>query len=348
MTVVFRAEDEPTATRLDYLRHLVADTIVPFGLRIEAERGFRAQILTGELGAFSFTKVTAPPLEAFRTSRLIRSSDPELLKIDVQVRGRTVFGQDGRQALLNPGDFTLMDLSRPSHVAETSAVHEVVAVKFPRTMLALPPDEVAQLTAVPISGQSGLGAPISSLTSHLVRHLDSYDPAEAARLSAALIDMLVVVLASRLDRTAMVLPGTRGRALLMSVQAFIEQHLGDPGLSPDAIARSHHISVRYLYKLFETQGTTVGEWIRHRRLEHCRRDLLDPGLRDRPAYAIAARWGFFDPAHFTRAFRAAHGHPPAEYRRLHLMPPVPSARTQDADPRPRRSPPPDRGSPGDT
>jgi methylphosphotriester-DNA--protein-cysteine methyltransferase len=27
-----------------------------------------------------------------------------------------------------------------------------------------------------------------------------------------------------------------------------------------------------------------------------------------------ARWGFTDPAHFSRAFRAAYGMPPAEYR----------------------------------
>jgi AraC-like DNA-binding protein len=30
--------------------------------------------------------------------------------------------------------------------------------------------------------------------------------------------------------------------------------------------------------------------------------------------AIAARWGLMDAAHFSRAFRAAYGLPPAEYR----------------------------------
>jgi AraC-like DNA-binding protein len=31
-----------------------------------------------------------------------------------------------------------------------------------------------------------------------------------------------------------------------------------------------------LHRLFETQETTAAEWIRHRRLDRCRRDLLDP------------------------------------------------------------------------
>jgi hypothetical protein len=51
-------------------------------------------------------------------------------------------------------------------------------------------------------------------------------------------------------------------------------------------------------------------------LERCRRDLLDPSLGDVPVSAIAARWGLTNAAHFSRAFRAAYGASPVEYRRL--------------------------------
>jgi AraC-like DNA-binding protein len=50
-------------------------------------------------------------------------------------------------------------------------------------------------------------------------------------------------------------------------------------------------------------------------MEQCRRDLSDPALESRPVAAIAMRWGFSSAADFSRAFRAAHGMPPAEYRR---------------------------------
>ena len=92
--------------------------------------------------------------------------------------------------------------------------------------------------------------------------------------------------------------------------------LADPGLSPDMVATAHHVSPRYLYKLFEGEETGVAGWIRERRLERCRRDLLDPALSELPVSAIAFRWGFADAAHFTRVFRTAYGHPPGEYRRL--------------------------------
>ncbi|MCQ0006703.1 helix-turn-helix domain-containing protein [Actinomadura madurae] len=102
--------------------------------------------------------------------------------------------------------------------------------------------------------------------------------------------------------------------MLLRVHAYIDARLGDPGLTPGRIAAAHHISVRHLYTLFEAQGTSVAEWIRLRRLERVRADLLDPALRARPVSAIAARWGFPNAAHFNRVFRAVHGEPPGEFR----------------------------------
>jgi AraC-like DNA-binding protein len=60
----------------------------------------------------------------------------------------------------------------------------------------------------------------------------------------------------------------------------------------------------------------VAAWIRQHRLEHCHRDLADPGQRSRPIHAIAAHWGFTDKAHFSRLFRVTYGIPPSEFRHL--------------------------------
>ncbi|MBO0807953.1 MAG: helix-turn-helix domain-containing protein [Actinobacteria bacterium] len=108
--------------------------------------------------------------------------------------------------------------------------------------------------------------------------------------------------------------GCCGRALLVSVHRYIEERLGEPNLSPAVIAAAHHVSVRYLYRLFERQGMSVAGWIRHRRLERCRRDLLDPEQWGRSVASIGARRGFADPVHFSRVFRAAYGLPPGEFR----------------------------------
>jgi AraC-like DNA-binding protein len=63
------------------------------------------------------------------------------------------------------------------------------------------------------------------------------------------------------------------------------------------------------------------------RVERCRADLTDPRLEGMPVHAIGARWGFRSPADFSRAFRAAHGIPPGDYRRQALV----AGRTADAE-----------------
>jgi AraC-like DNA-binding protein len=314
MSVLIRVDDEPPRSRPDYFRHVVADTFVPFDVRTDPDRELRARLVTEQVGAVQVTKVSAPPLKAFRTRRHIRASDPELFKLEAPASGPTVFAQSDREAVLNAGDLTLLDLSRPCLLADRGREHANVAVMFPHAALPLRHDELSRLTAVRISGQDGLGAPISSLTRHISQHLVDHDSEEGARLGTALIDLLVVALAERLDRVRTVAPATRRRALVASVQTYVERRLPDPLLSPASIAAAHHISLRYLYKLFETEHTSVAGWIRERRLERCRRDLLDPALADRPVSTIAARWGLLDPAYFSRAFRAAYGLPPSEYR----------------------------------
>jgi AraC-like DNA-binding protein len=313
MSVVFRAEDEPVTSRVDYWRHVGGQAFVPLDLRILDGPDFRSRILAGDVGAVRVTEVIAPAAELRRTAKLIRRSDPELYKVNVVVRGSLVVDQDGRQARLGPGDFSFLDLSRPGRWANTP-VH-LVNVAFPRALLPLRQDEVARLTAVRIPGDRGSGALISSLTRKLPSHLDDHEVADGARLGTAVLDLLTVALAGRLDRRSVTPGDTRHRALLVRIHAFIERRLGDPELSPGMIAAAHYISVRYLHKLFEPQPDSVAGWIRRRRLDRCRRDLLDPALQARPVSAIGARWGFTDPIHFSHAFRAAYGVPPGEYRR---------------------------------
>jgi AraC-like DNA-binding protein len=121
------------------------------------------------------------------------------------------------------------------------------------------------------------------------------------------------------DRPPAAPPQTHRQALLQRIDGFIDQHLGDPELSPGMVATANHISVRYLHKLFQEHDLTVAAWIRRRRLDRCRRDLADPELWARPVGAIGARWGFIDGAHFSRVFRAAFGIPPRQYRRQAAM-----------------------------
>ncbi|MFE2971664.1 helix-turn-helix transcriptional regulator [Streptomyces sp. NPDC059340] len=159
-----------------------------------------------------------------------------------------------------------------------------------------------------------MGAILSQFLTRLAAEAASCQPQDAVRLGAVTVDLITAFLAHHAHTEDLVPHESRQQALMVSIHSFIERNLGNAHLSPTVVAAAHHISVRYLHRLFQQQGTTVSAWIRHRRLERCRRDLAEPELRVRPVHAIAARWGFPRPADFTRAFRTAYGVPPSEYR----------------------------------
>jgi AraC-like DNA-binding protein len=92
---------------------------------------------------------------------------------------------------------------------------------------------------------------------------------------------------------------------------YIERHLLDGAVTVGDIATAHGVSVRTVNRIFNATGQTVGEVIRVRRLARAREDLIDSDLS---VSAIAHRWGFSDPSHFTRSFKAHYGASPREYR----------------------------------
>lgn len=312
VSAVYQAHDVPVTSRVDYWEHILEDVLVPLRGCHDGAEDFRARLTAGDVGTVRVAESTTPAGACVRTSRLANRSRPDLYEIDVLTSGQVVIEQAGRQAQLQAGDIAFVDPLRPARYVSTLSKH--VTVLVPRTMLALHEDDLARLAGVRVAGDRGSGALLSSLARQLPHHLDDYDPVESVRLGTALVDLLDAAMATGLDGDQVLPVGTHQRVLLRQIYAFIDQHLGDPDLSPAGVAAAHHISLRYLHKLFETERATVAGWIRQRRLDRCRRDLLDPGHRARPVGAIAARWGLPNAAHFSRAFKAAYGMPPVEFR----------------------------------
>jgi AraC-like DNA-binding protein len=318
VSVVHRADGVPPGSREEYWRHVIGEVVG----RLEPVAGLPDRIAACAVGVLGVGDVSASePGLARRTHVHLRSSDPHVLKIDLVASGRVVVEQGGREADLGPGDFTLVDGARPATWTMPGPTR-IVAVTFPRSLLPLRDRSLARLTGAPVKGDRGVPALVSSIARQLPAHADDWGASGGARAGTALLDLLVAAVAEDLPDARSSESGPR--ALLLRIHAFIEEHLPDPALSPAGIAAAHHISVRYLHRLFEGEETTVAAWIRRRRLERCRRDLLDPALASVPAYAIGERWGLHGAARFNRTFRAAFGMPPAEFRAT----PPPSRRRQ--------------------
>jgi AraC-like DNA-binding protein len=322
MGVLIRTGDVPAARRHDAWRSIVCDTLGPLDLRIDPDAPLRGVIEAGRLGPLSVGRVrTSTPHSVYRTAGLIRRESPEFYRVVMAVSGSPLLAQDGRHARLSRGEFAVYDFGRPYELTYDTPV-QLAVFSVPHALLALPLDAVAQITAVPIAADGGAAALTGPLLRRVATDLETYQPASAARLSTVVTDLLTTALAERIDAAGLVAVQSRERLLLRRVHAFIEEHLGDVDLAPGVVATAHHISLRHLHRLFETEQTTVAGWIRHRRLERCRKDLADPATHTLPVSTVAARWGLPDPAQFSRLFRHAYGLPPAEYRRSCLPAPA--------------------------
>ncbi|WP_344744743.1 helix-turn-helix domain-containing protein [Streptosporangium vulgare] len=330
---VLRLDGVPVRERFDFWWEAVARSVVSVDVSSDQAADFWAEMHMLDLGVAQLSRVRCVSFDARRSPSRIRRSDPGHYQLSLTLRGRSGIQQVGREAGLAPTDITLYDTSRTFHawtVAEDPgsrtadgsrpSVSDGLILQFPRDLLPLPASAAERLLAVRLSGRDGIGGLLSGYLHQLIAQLDSRSPSEALRLSTVALDLVAALLAHELDTDASGFLSDPNGVLLMRVQAFIERELGEADLSPSTIAAAHHISVRHLHRLFQSEGVTLGGWIRLRRLERCRRDLADPLMDDLPVRAIASRWGFSSDAHFSRAFRAAYGASPAAYRR-HLREP---------------------------
>ncbi len=103
--------------------------------------------------------------------------------------------------------------------------------------------------------------------------------------------------------------------LMARIVAYIDHRLGDPDLCPPSIAAAHYLSIRGLYRMFEARGVSAARFIRSRRLERCRAELVSPSMAGVPVGVIAQRWGFRSCSHFSRVFLEEYGESPAAYRK---------------------------------
>lgn len=302
------------ARNISDFRAAVNDSFVPLQVSSTHPDRFRGMIRGAGIDEVHVSDVRASSHVVERTPELIARGDRPYFKVSLMLAGTGLLIQDDREAVLSPGDLAVYDTSRPYSLVFDQDFRTMV-VMFPRHLLTLPPDMVGQLTAVRISGSEGLGSVVAPYLTQLAGNLDQLAGSTGARLAHSALDLVATVFARELG-----LDGESAdphRALMQRIRGHIDRNLASTDLGPASIAAAHFISTRHLHGLFQEQGTTVSTWIRTRRLEQCRRDLVDPILADRPVAAIAARWGFVDAAHFSRAFKSTYGVSPSEFRAGH-------------------------------
>jgi len=243
-------------------------------------------------------------------------SDPAQAFLALVIEGKGLARSPSGAVLdLMSGDF-LFGAPRTPWTLTVEDDLRLLIVRMPRALLAprllAPVPEPLQL----ISGDTSFVAVFADLLTSLSAKLGQMSAEQFRAIETTLAELLAASILSEGD--AAMLGGVTGRraGVLHRVAQSIEQRLGESELSLSDIAAANGMSVRNLQKLFEAFDKTFSTYVRARRLERCRDDLASPLLGQLSISEICYRWGFTDPAYFSRSFRDEFGVSPREFRRM--------------------------------
>jgi AraC-like DNA-binding protein len=298
--------------RLDFWNNAACEALTEQCAEARSPLTFSGRMTRGEFGELRFVEFTSDAAIIRRSWNHIARSREAFFLLRMQLAGKSVSSQNGRDALLVPGDFTLCDGLRPYKIAFGDTA-SMLTLRISRTTLLRYFGSPESLVLLPMSGTTGPGVLASSLLREVWQAADSVLlPAAVPRIVNALLELI----ASAYDGLPAAKPdkSVLASSLRVRILEHIERNVRDPDLTPTEIARAFRITPRYLHRLFSQQGKTVSRYVLHRRLGGCRAALVDPRLAGRSLTRIAGDHGFKSLPHFSRVFRDEFGMSPSNYR----------------------------------
>ncbi|MDB5985160.1 MAG: Transcriptional regulator, AraC family [Nevskia sp.] len=306
----FTTESYPANQRMDAWR----ESLGKFSLHMKdksVDGGFYGSIssATSPQGIL-FGRITSSPQEL-----VYRDEAPSGgICLALHMEGDATLFDDNRKIGIEAGDILYGPAGATAGVSLQSNFRQLL-VKIPRqafrSRLAVP----LSMKVGRLSGHSGIGHVFAGLLGSIADTIEHLTVDQIRPIEIALSEFLITSLADEDSSTGMLGATSTQTAILHRISQLIESRLNDPDLSINQIAQDAGVSARYLQKLFESASESFSHYLRTRRLERCRADLINPLYAHLSISDICFRWSFNDAAHFSRAFRDEYGMSPRAYRR---------------------------------
>ena len=255
-----------------------------------------------------FNRVVAEASHHRDRSRLRRDGFDHF-NLQVLRFGTMAAGTPGNERPMSAGDIVVFDTSKPQRTIVTKA--DYVSIAIPRAAI-----EAAMPSAERLHG-SVLPVAMAGLLSDFILSLGlraSMLGTDIAASSAVFVGRVLAEVAG----TAKFVPkdaedGTEASMLQRwRAEAYIDANLSNRLLGPEQVAKAIGMSRSALYRLFAPTGGVAG-FILERRVARLRLLLLRPN-DPRSIADLARLLGFAQESHCSRAFKAAFGTSPGQFR----------------------------------
>ena len=313
----FDTQDIAPNRRLDYWNDLTCNTFTPIVADATDIRTFSPSLIRGRIGDLRIGAVSSSPSTVHHGREHVARTREAVFFLQVQLSGTSSNRQDGREAILSAGDFTVFDATRPYQMLFHEP-NKVLVIGVPAALMQRQVASPESIVARRMQYENGVNQLLSDFAHGLWRQCLCSDlQPVASNLTSALLNLVGSAYAAHTQ------PAVDGSAHLESLRLriihFIEDNLCDSDLSPAKIAAMLRTSPRYVHTIFSRGGETVSQYIRRRRLEECARLLSNAPRGARTISDIAFDYGFASCTNFGKVFREQYGVTPTEYRRQHSL-----------------------------
>jgi AraC-like DNA-binding protein len=282
-----------------------------FHLEPQSDEPFDANLNYTNVADLVFCRLsTLVPHRIVHTARLVNHVDRALVKVIFQTEGHSLLEQDGRTAVLQPGDWTIYEPRKPSSAVILGRAG-IFFLTIPRERILTRNFDLGRLAAHRFSRSRGLGKLIWSLLSATFDQIPEIGNRSGQDVADITIQLIRLALLESIDEHA---PVDSKEAIRERVKRYISSHLRDPDLSITKLAGTTRCTKRYLHMAFHSENVSISDYILRLRLKRCREDLLNPGFVHRSITDIAYSWGFNSSNHFSRCFKEEFGVSPRSLR----------------------------------
>lgn len=239
--------------------------------------------------------------------------DPDSIKLIVQTAGRSVLSQGSREAEVGGQHIVLYDPTRPYRLVNHTAVR-LLLLQLPRVALGAPLlQRLKEPFPIPARA-AGLNRVLSSMMASTFSEIDTLDEAMRRTVGETMVGLVRSLVSGMAEDTQSPVPPLE--LLMHRLETWLADHLTDPDLDVQAMARRMGCSERYIYRAFETRATTPADYIWSQRLELAAQLLGHAPDRPGIISQIAFDVGFSSSAHFARAFRNRYGMTPSAWHSM--------------------------------
>jgi AraC-like DNA-binding protein len=290
----------------------ISETYFPLDTEFRNEAEFAGDLRSWSLGSIGVSRMTCDAVLYRRHRRHFLNEQDSTLLVTIPELNEVNFQQASRQTKCAPGGF-LVERGDAPYEFWHGKPNALWVLKVPSASVRSRIGPTDRLGALSFDATGGVAGLFLDTVKTTVARIEQIDENARDVLGLHILDLLCLSIRSD-ERVLNSNTSSIRAAHLHRAEQFIRDNLKSDDLSPQLVADSCGISLRYLQRLFAEDSKSINGFIREKRLNRCHEELQAGSNADSVA-EIAYRWGFSDQSQFCKHYKAKFGLTPTATRK---------------------------------